>query len=103
MFHGSNRNWNKCIFAAIYLWEGDIGRANILKNPSKNFIQTPSTIWWLFSRHVFEIRLNYRKKSWKQKMWVLFKTEPKREKNSKSYRLWVELQQYEVKYHQESF
>ena len=36
-------------------------------------------------------------------MWVLFKTEPKREKNSKSYRLWVELQQYEVKYHQESF
>ena len=36
-------------------------------------------------------------------MWVLFKTEPKREKNSKSYRVWVELQQYEVKYHQESF
>ena len=36
-------------------------------------------------------------------MWVLFKTEPKREKNSKSYRLWVELQQYEVKYHLESF
>lgn len=33
----------------------------------KNLIQTPSTIWWLFSRHVFKIRLNYREKKLKNR------------------------------------
>ena len=36
-------------------------------------------------------------------MWVLFKTKPKRKKKFKTLQTMGRLQQYEVKYHQESF